>query len=179
MRILLAVSAVVLLPAAALCQSMVESAALSGAAGASAAGSASATSSALSKSFGKIDSALSGAAGTPATPPAKAIPAPPAGATKRPVAAKRRGSTGPTRPSQALLESVEPGLSRADLIAKAGRPQFSISSTDDEVLRFVSAEGPTFRIRLVDGIVASVDQKPPKAVSKVTPPATPPTVAAK
>lgn len=154
MRLLFAISVFVLIPASGLCQTMVESAILSGSVAASASGSASATGSALSKALGNIDSTLSRAAGGPATAPAR----------------ERRPATPPLpKPPQAAFEGVAAGTSRADLIAKAGKPQFSIASSDGEVLRYSTKEGGSVRISIEDGKVTTVEQTPPKPAATPAP----------
>ncbi|HEY3443454.1 MAG TPA: hypothetical protein VGK29_22030 [Paludibaculum sp.] len=155
MRLLFAVSVVVLLPVSGLCQTMVESAILSGSVAASASGTASATGSALSKALGKIDGTLSRAAGGTATPlvrerwPAVTSPLP--------------------KPPQAAFEGIATGTTRTDLIAKAGKPQFSIASSDGEVLHYSTREGGSIRISILDGQVATVEQTPPKPAATPAP----------
>lgn len=148
MRLLLAVSILALLPATALCQSMVESAILSGAVAGSASGAAASTGSALSKSLGNIDTVLGrAAAGTTATRTTRA--------------SQTRATPALPKPPQAAFEGVEPGTPRTDLIAKAGKPQFAIASSDDEMLRYTTKEGGAIRIRIVDGKVSTIEQTPP------------------
>lgn len=158
MRLLFAVSILVLIPASGLCQTMVESAILSGSVAASASSGAAATGSALSKALGNIDSALSRAAGGPATTPVR----------------ERQPRVTPPlpKPSQSAFTGIAAGTSRTDLIAKAGKPQFSIASSDGEILRYTTREGGSIRISIEDGKVATVEQTPPK------PPATPPPTSA-
>jgi len=160
MRLLLAVSALALLPATVLCQTMVESAILSGPIAASASGGAASTGSALSKSLGNIDSVLGrAAAGAPAT------------STTR--TSQTRATPPLPKPPQAAFEGVEPGTPRTELIAKAGKPQFAIASSDDEMLRYTTKEGGAIHIRIVDGKVSTIEQTPPKTAPN--PPPTPST----
>lgn len=166
MRLLLASVIVVLSPATALCQAMVESAILSGATASAASGSAKVTSDAMSKRLHKLNSALAGAASTGArsTP---AIPIP------------RTAATPPLpKPSQTVFEGVEPGTPRADVIAKAGKPQSAIVSSDDEMLKYSTCEGGAVRIRMVDGKVSSIERTPPKTAPEPQPAPKAETVAA-
>jgi lipoprotein-anchoring transpeptidase ErfK/SrfK len=160
MRLLLAASALALLPASAFCQTMVESAILSGAVASAASGSAAATGSALSKSLGNIDSTLARAAGASAPATALVRPAP------------TRATPPLPKPLQAAFQGVEPGTARADVIAKAGKPQFAIASSEEELLRYTTREGGSIRIRVVEGKVSSIEQTPPKTTP--IPPPTPP-----
>ena len=155
MRLLFGLSVIVLLPASGLCQTMVESAILSGSVAASASGGAAATGNALSKALGNIDSTLSRAAGGPAT----AL-----------VRERRPTATPPLpKPPQAAFEGIAAGTSRTDLIAKAGKPQFSIASSDGEILRYTTREGGSIRISIEDGKVATVEQTPPKPAATPAP----------
>ncbi len=155
MRLLFALSVVVLIPASGLCQSMVESAILSGSVAASASGGASATGSALSKALGNIDSTLSRAAGGPAAAPVR---------ERRPTA------TPPLpKPPQAAFEGIAAGTSRTELIAKAGKPQFPIASSEGEVMRYSTKEGGSIRISVEDGKVTTVEQTPPKPAATPAP----------
>jgi hypothetical protein len=165
MRLLLAVSAIALVPGFALCQTMVESAILSGAVANAASGSAAATGSALSRSLGKMDSTLARAAGASA----------PATASLR--ATRSRATPPLPKPPQAAFEGVEPGTARAGLIAKAGKPQFAIASSEEEILSYTTREGGSIRVRVVEGKVSSIEQTPPKTAP--IPPPTPPADPAK
>ena len=152
-----AAAVIALLPVAAFGQAMVESAILSGAAAGAASGSAKATGRALSNSLGKINSALAGKSGTSV----KAVPT------------GRVDKTGTTaaipKPPQAAFEGVETGTPRDEVIAKAGKPQFAISSSDYEMLSYATAEGGSVRIRVVDGKVAKIEQTPPPPAPEAQP----------
>lgn len=170
MRLLLASAILVLLPATAPCQAMLESAILSGAAASAASGAAKANSDALSKSLRNLNSALAAAASTGASS-TPAIPSP----TPIP----RTASTPPLpKPSQTVFEGVEPGTPRADVIAKAGKPQSAIASSDDEMLKYATSEGGFVRIRVVDGKVSTIERIPPKTAPESQPAPKAETVAA-
>lgn len=160
MRLLLASVILVLVPATALCQAMLESAILSGATASAASGSAKATGDALSKSLQKLNSALAGAAATGAAATGAAAN----GAVSTPaIPFARTGSTPPLpKPSQTVFEGFEPGTPRADVIAKAGKPQSAIASSDDEMLKYATSEGGLVRIRVVDGKVSTIERTPPQ-----------------
>lgn len=165
MRLIGVPAAVLLLPVPAFCQAMVESAILSGASASAASGSAKATGSALSKSLGKLNSTLSAAGGAGVrSNSTAAIPVPRAG-----------GTPPPPKPSQTAFEGIQPGTLRADLIAKAGKPQFAITSSDYEMMNYATSEGGSVRIRVVDGKVSTIEQIQPKTVpdSQAAPPAEP------
>jgi hypothetical protein len=165
MRSIVVLAVAVLLPVPAFCQAMVESAILSGAAASAASGTAKATGSALSKSLGKLNSTLSGAGGAGVrSNSTSAIPVPRAG-----------GTPPPPKPSQKAFEGIEPGTPRADLIAKAGKPQFAITSSDYEMMNYATSEGGSVRIRVVDGKVSTIEQTPPKTLhdAQTAPPAEP------
>lgn len=166
MRSIVVLAAALLLPVPAFCQAMVESAILSGAAASAASGSAKATSDALSKSLKNLNSALAGAASTGASS-TQAIPIP------------RTAATLPLpKPSQTVFEGVEPGTPRADVIAKAGKPQSAIASSDDELLKYSTSEGGSVRIRVVDGKVSTIERTPPKKAPEPQPAPKAETVAA-
>lgn len=164
MRLLLASVILILLPATALSQAMVESAILSGAAASASSGSAKATGSALSKSLGKLNSTLKGASGTSArSRSTSAIPIPAA-----------KSAPPLPKPSQTAFEVIEPGTPRTDVIAKAGKPQFAITSSDYEMLNYSTSEGGSVRIRVVDGKVSSINRTQPKTAPDASAPAAEP-----
>jgi hypothetical protein len=157
MRFPVAAAVMALLPVTAFGQAMVESAILSGAAAGAASGSAKATGRALSNSLGKLNSALGGKDGTSAK------------ATPKGHVDKTGTAPAIPKPPHAAFEGVETGTPRAEVIAKAGKPQFAISSSDYEMLSYATAEGGSVRIQVVDGKVSKIEQTPPPPAPEAQP----------
>jgi hypothetical protein len=150
MRIWFAGCVLALVPAAAYSQSMVEYGALAGSTSTAAAGAGKSTASALSKTLGKLDAALAASSSTEAvsrdavtqakaSPPAKPLP----------------------KPALSAFDGIKAGTPRADLIARAGKPEFAIATSEEEVLRYTTSDGGQVRIRVVDGKVAAIDRPKP------------------
>ncbi len=153
MRALLAICVWVLFAAAGMAQTMVESAVLTGAT-ATAGAKSKGIGDSVSKVFGKVNGTVTGAAERGAAPASSVA------AAERAANASQPEPKLP-KPSKADFEGIEKGTPREALIAKLGKPAFSVSITDEgrleETLRFYTKEGPTARVRVTDGKVASVE----------------------
>jgi hypothetical protein len=151
MRILGWLCLFALLPCVLSAQTMVEAAALTGAGASAAAGTGKATADALNRAMGSADAALRSAS-------AKTTTLQP---SSRPRGGKSAAAKLPPKPSNADFESVEPGTSKKELMAKLGKPAFSISSSEDgvleEVFRYNTREGDQAKVRLTDGKVSKVE----------------------
>ncbi|MBI5085576.1 MAG: hypothetical protein HZB13_13370 [Acidobacteria bacterium] len=151
MRPIIISCALAVFSACAFAQGMVEYGAIAAATSTSGAGAGKSTASALSKALGRIDGNLSTA--RQETPAAKSYGA----AVRTYVPAKPL-----PKPALAAFDGIEPGAPRADLIAKAGKPSFAITTSEEEVLRYSTSDGGEVRVRVVDGKVSQVDRPQPK-----------------
>ncbi|MBI5281594.1 MAG: hypothetical protein HY858_07940 [Candidatus Solibacter usitatus] len=158
MRLWIVPCALVLLAACASAQAMVEYGAIAAATSTSGAGAGKSTASALSKALGRIDGTLSPA--RPEAPAAKSS----AAASRSYLPAKPL-----PKPPLSAFDGIDAGALRADLIAKAGKPAFSITTSDEEILRYTTSDGGEVRVRVVDGKIAQIDR--PKAAPTPEPPA--------
>jgi len=141
-----------LIPAAPLAaQAMVENALLSGAASA-ASGSMAKAGAAVAKVLSRADNALSGKAAKESP-----VAARPSVVTIDSAPIERKPAPPPPpKPSKADFDSIVPGLSRSELIAKVGLPAISILSDQGESLSYDCKEGDAFTIKMSDGKIASI-----------------------
>lgn len=150
MRLTILIAAALLGSGLAQAQSMVEYGAIAAAAG-SASGGASKLGAALEKSLKSVDGSL------------RARPADtPAGKSSRQSQAaldRRPAPPPPPKPAKETLAAVQVGWEKAQLMAKAGQPAFSIVSSDEEVLSYVCREGAAFTVIVKDGKVSEVKEK--------------------
>jgi hypothetical protein len=151
MKVLLLLTTSVLAGSAACAQTMVETAVLSGAAS-SASGAASGVGGALAKSLGRIEGSLSGKPAGAARARSGSVPA-------EAVVDRRPAPPPPPKPAKSVLEAVQPGLERSELIAKAGKPSFAIVSSEEETMSFICKEGDAYTVKVVEGKVASITLK--------------------
>lgn len=154
MKLLILLAASLFAASAAYAQSMVEHAVLSGAAS-SASGAASGVGKALSKTLERLEGSISGKPAAANAAPAARSREPGSGL----LVGRRPAPTPPPKPAKSVLEGVKPGLERSELIARAGKPSFSIVSSDEESMSFVCQEGDVYTVKVQDGKVASIELK--------------------
>lgn len=150
MKALGLISAILLLAGVASAQGMVEYGAIAGAA-TSASGGVSKIGSSLEKAFKGVEGSLSGKSTARDTTLERSA--------GRSTAVRKPAPPPPPKPSKEVFTAVAPGLERAELIAKAGRPAFAIVSSDEEILSYLCKEGASYTVVLKDGKVSEVKEK--------------------
>ncbi|GEM_PF-5256693 len=136
------------LPGAA--QTIIEAGALAGAATAGA-GPAARIGASLDKVLGKVETTL---AGKPSASPASALKGSKTVDPSLPVL--KPSPPPPPKPLKTDFDSVAPGLSRTELIAKVGPPSFAIASSGGESLSYICREGERFTVQIEGGKVTTV-----------------------
>jgi hypothetical protein len=153
------------LPAGALlAQTMVEAVAITGATATGAAAKGKGIGASIGNVFGRVNNTLAAAA---AGAPGNTV----GGAPGRPSssnAARPSGTPEPAlpKPSKTDFEGVETGMPREQLLAKVGKPLFSLSMAEEgrleEVLRYTTKDGSSARVKVTNGKVSSIEWSQPK-----------------
>jgi len=167
MRILALCCALGLSAGALLAQTMVEAAILTGATATGAAAKGKGIGGAIGTVFGKVNSTLAGAAGGAAGATAGAAPGATPARTSSSNAARPSAPEPPLpKPSKDDFEGVETGMPREQLLAKVGKPLFSLSMAEagrlEEVMRYTTKEGSSAKVKVTDGKVSSIEWSQPK-----------------
>jgi hypothetical protein len=156
------------LPAGALlAQTMVEAVAITGATATGAAAKGKGIGALVGNVFGKVNSTLAAAPGGAAGNTVGGATGRAPGRTSSSNAA-RLSAPEPAlpKPSKTDFEGVETGMPREQLLAKVGKPLFSLSMAEEgrleEVLRYTTKEGSSARVKVTDGKVASIEWSQPK-----------------
>jgi hypothetical protein len=152
------------LPAGALpAQTMVEAAAITGATATGAAAKGKGIGASIGNVFGKVNNTLAAAAAGAPGSTAGAAP----GRTSSSNAARPSAPEPPLpKPSKTDFEGVETGMPREQLLAKVGKPRFSLSMAEEgrleEVLRYTTQDGSSAKVKVTDGKVSSIEWSQPK-----------------
>lgn len=156
---LLVIVCVFQVAAAAAAQTMVESALITGAASTAAGAKGKGIGASIGNVFNKAGATAATAAGESTRGSRPAASRTVSGAAT-PVT-RAAAEPPPPKPSRSAFEGIEKGMPREQLLAKAGKPSFSLSMTEEgrlvETLRYNTREGSSAKIRLTDGIVSSVE----------------------
>jgi hypothetical protein len=164
---MLALCCALLLPAGALpAQTMVEAAILTGATATGAAAKGTGIGASIGNVFGKVGNSLAAAAGGAAGGTTGAVPARAPGRASPSNAARPSAPEPPLpKPSKTDFEGVETGMPREQLLAKVGKPRFSLSMAEEgrleEVLRYTTDDGSSARVKVTDGKVSSIEWSQP------------------
>ncbi|MDP3000100.1 MAG: hypothetical protein Q8N47_21630 [Bryobacterales bacterium] len=158
MRMLALCCAFGLSAGALLAQTMVEAAILTGATATGAAAKGGGIGASIGNVFGKVGGTLAGAAGATSS-----------GAPARTSSSKAARPSAPEpplpKPSKTDFEGVETGMPREQLLAKVGKPRFSLSMAEqgrlEEVMRYTTKEGSSARVKVTDGKVSSIEWSEP------------------
>ncbi len=163
MRILVLCCVLGLSAGAMLAQTMVEAAILTGTTATGAAAKGKGIGASIGTVFGKVGNTLAGAAGGAAGATASGAPA----RTSSSSVARPSAPEPPLpKPSKTDFEGVEAGMPREQLLAKVGKPLFSLSMAEhgrlEETMRYTTKEGSSARVKVTDGKISSIEWSEPK-----------------
>ena len=144
-------------------QTMVEAAILTGATATGAAAKGKGIGASIGTVFGKVNGTLAGAAGGTTSATTNVAPA----RTSSSSVARPSAPEPPLpKPSKTDFEGVETGMPREQLLAKVGKPLFSLSQAEqghlEEVMRYTTKDGSSAKVKVTDGKVSSIEWSQPK-----------------